>query len=52
MCERDVSFAMIFFSMKRDCEIIFRFVSILFLCDFNVIIFSMNEDQRYVCGYG
>ena len=27
-----------FFSIERDCESIFRFVSILFKCDFNVII--------------
>ena len=30
MFERGVSFAIIFFSMKRDHESIFRFVSILF----------------------
>ena len=29
----------LFFSMKRDHENIFRFMSILFLRDFNVIIF-------------
>ena len=30
---------MTIFSIKRDHENIFRFLSILFLCDFNVIIF-------------
>ena len=33
-------------------ENIFRFVSILFLCDFNVIIFSMKGGQRHVGGMG